>query len=664
MSEFPQELLERYEYLDPIGSGAMGLVYLARDRVLEKEVAIKMLSGKASTRSRLVRFQKEARAAAKLNHENIIKVFDFGVMKNGDPYMVMEYLEGKSLKEFLEGNDSDDPLVLIDFCAQIASAMHHAHGQGIVHRDLKSDNIMITQDPVEGSWRAQIIDFGIAHLGSLDMPEGFESTGNAIVGSPCYISPESIRADRVDGRADIYSLGCVLFEALCGDVPFRGSDPVSTMEMHMKLPPPPVVPESRFGLDGDQPFVDKVEGVIKRALAKDPGRRYPSMRYMEEDLLELKQILSDERARKELSERESEREESAPSLEFNHLNGSILSRGRLKVPVLLIVTVSLLALPVVGWAYYKSSIVGEKINHDMAKSTNSASDSLSSLAPLGLSIGDFDYSKVTDDDVLSGKYKTEGSSTIILKFSAIGDRGVAALDLTGIKKINLDDTKITDKSMKVLSKVPTLQEVYVDETAVTDKGVYELAALPHLKIFKCERIGITDDGIKCLSALPQLNTLDVGLCEGITLKSVEYLKKMPRLSALRISKTAIKPRHLKGFKNLHRLSCEFSSLSQEDIEAILSMTSLKRLTLTGSNLTGDQLMSFARLPHLEMLMLSGCRHISEAQVDRFNAKRDRVFIQTILPYKKTYPRNYSYRSMLKANSALKNNPDKTTSAYL
>ena len=87
------------------------------------------------------------------------------------------------------------------------------------------------------------------------------------------------------------------------------------------------------------------------------------------------------------------------------MNGSILSRGRLKVPVLLIVTVSLLALPVVGWAYYKSSIVGEKINHDMAKSTNSASDSLSSLAPLGLSIGDFDYSKVTDDDVISGKYK-------------------------------------------------------------------------------------------------------------------------------------------------------------------------------------------------------------------------------------------------------------------
>jgi len=188
--------------------------------------------------------------------------------------------------------------------------------------------------------------------------------------------------------------------------------------------------------------------------------------------------------------------------------------------------------------------------------------------------------------------------------------------------------------------------------------------LPNLKIFKCERIGITDDGIKCLSALPQLNTLDVGLCEGITLKSVEYLKKMPRLSALRISKTVIKPRHLGGFKNLHRLSCEFSSLSQEDIEAILSMTSLKRLTLTGSNLTGDQLMSFARLPNLEMLMLSGCRHISEAQVDRFNAKRDSVFIQTILPYKKTYPRNYSYRNMLKANSALKNNPDKTTSAYL
>lgn len=650
MSEFPNQLLERYEYLSQLGSGATGIVYLARDRVLEKDVAIKMLSGAASTRSRLVRFQKEARAAARLNHDNIIKVFDFGVMKDGAPYMVMEYLGGTSLKDFLKGERADDPALMLDLLAQIASGMSHAHSQGIIHRDLKADNVMIVPGSAEGEWRAQIIDFGIAHLTSLDLPDGFESSANAIVGSPCYISPESIKSEGVDARTDIYSLGCILFEVFCGDVPFRGEDAVSTMEMHMKQPPPPVVLDSRFELSKNDGFIDKLEGVVKKCIAKDPGRRYPSMKFLEEDLRELRQSLQE----LFLIDQAVEPDEgpAVPSglnrnMKLNPTAGGSLTRGRLKIPFLLIVLVSFLALPMVGWAYYKNAIVTEQLNRDIRKNHVLPNGGLVSLTPAGLEIGDLNYSTVTDEDIIAGKYKRTGEKYLNFKFSNIGDRGVEALDLIGVEKINLDDTGITDESMVILSKVPTLREVYADETAITDRGLAAIVRLPYLSALKVENVSITDDGIKKLLAAEHLSTLDFGLCKGITLNCIPYLKRMKGLASLRISKTAIKPRHLKGFARLKRLSYEFGELSEGDLEAILTMKELERLTLTGCKLKSADFLALAKLPKLKMLMLSGCRQITEEQVDRFNGVRDEVFVQTLLPYKKTCPRDYSYKKMLK-----------------
>ncbi|MCA9818022.1 MAG: serine/threonine protein kinase, partial [Cyanobacteria bacterium HKST-UBA01] len=245
MTRFPPELLERYEYLNLLGKGGMGIVYLARDLVLGRTVAIKTLSSAAATESQLIRFQKEARAAAKLNHDHIVRVIDFGIMKNGDPYMVMDYVQGSDLNEYLKAPERNQKLLLVlDLAIQIVGALAHAHGQGVVHRDLKSANIVVTEDD-DGEPRAMVIDFGIAQLSTLAVPADntlFESTGNAVIGSPGYISPESIKADRVDFRTDIYSFGCVFFEMLTGKLPYIGETALATMEMHIKAIVPSVVP--------------------------------------------------------------------------------------------------------------------------------------------------------------------------------------------------------------------------------------------------------------------------------------------------------------------------------------------------------------------------------------------------------------------------------------
>jgi eukaryotic-like serine/threonine-protein kinase len=256
-------LAGRYQLGSLLGVGGMARVYVASDRLLERQVAVKVLSPPYAQDPVFVeRFRREARAAARLSHPNIVAVFDSGSDAD-EHYLVMEYVAGQSLAELLAGQGRLAPRRAAELAVEICAALAAAHAQGLVHRDVKPANVLVGEDG-----RVKVTDFGIVKAAATATLTG---TG-VVLGTAAYLSPEQAQGGPVDARSDLYSLGCVLYELLCGSPPFgSGADspPVAVATRHVSEPPEP--PSAR------SPQVDAgLDVVVLTALAKDPADRYQS----------------------------------------------------------------------------------------------------------------------------------------------------------------------------------------------------------------------------------------------------------------------------------------------------------------------------------------------------------------------------------------------------
>lgn len=269
----------RYEVRSLIGRGGMATVHLGRDTRLSRLVAIKMLRVDLARDAIFqTRFRREAQAAASLNHPNIVAVYDTGEepARGPDgktvmvPYIVMEYVEGHTVKELLSDGTPVPIPEAIEITEGVLSALEYAHGAGLVHRDIKPGNIMLTN-----TGKVKVMDFGIAR--ALTDSQATMTSANAVVGTALYLSPEQARGERIDERSDVYSAGCVLFELLTGRAPFAGDSAVSLAYQHVSELPP--VPSS---IATDVPA--SLDRVVMKALAKDPEQRYASAADMAADL--------------------------------------------------------------------------------------------------------------------------------------------------------------------------------------------------------------------------------------------------------------------------------------------------------------------------------------------------------------------------------------------
>lgn len=268
-----QVLGGRYEILEVIGSGGMATVYKARCRLLNRYVAIKVLKESLKNDMEVVkRFSTESRAAASLSHHNIVSVYDVGETENGLNYIVMEYIDGVTLKEYINRKYRLDWREACEFAYQIAMALECAHEHGIIHRDIKPHNILLTKDHT-----LKVADFGIARTTGSDTVVA--SGNNPVFGSVHYISPEQARGGYVDAGSDVYSLGVVLYEMLTGKVPFNGENPVSVALMKLENDP-----EDVRNIVPDIP--DAVAEIVMKAIAKEQYIRYQSAADMAFDLRE------------------------------------------------------------------------------------------------------------------------------------------------------------------------------------------------------------------------------------------------------------------------------------------------------------------------------------------------------------------------------------------
>lgn len=259
------QILDKYELLEEVGQGGMAVVYRGLDRSLRREVAVKVLhrhlAGHKEARDR---FEREAHAVAKLRHSNILEIFDFSGSESAESYIVTEFIDGSTLRQFITGYELRHPEIGAMITAQVCRALTHAHGLGILHRDVKPENIMIRQDGV-----VKLMDFGIAQM--IDL-QRMTVTGQ-LLGSPAYMSPEHVEGQPLDFRTDVFSVGILLYQLVTGELPFAGRNPHEILKR---------IAECRYEpAHRRNPLVGKeLERIIDRAMARLPDDRYPDISEM------------------------------------------------------------------------------------------------------------------------------------------------------------------------------------------------------------------------------------------------------------------------------------------------------------------------------------------------------------------------------------------------
>ena len=266
------DLIGRYQILGELGQGAMGTVYRGRDEMLDRDVAVKVMSKGLADADARERFLREARAAAKLQHPNIVVIYELGEHE-GAPFMVLELLEGVDLQRAIDGGIRPDPRATLPVVLQLLAGLGHAHEHGIVHRDVKPSNVFLPSGRP-----AKIMDFGVARLAGLGT-----TTAGVVVGTPNYMSPEQVAAGELDGRSDLFSAGLILYELVTGEKAFQADSLVSIMYKILHEAPD-------LGLIPDGHQWERLRAVLTRALARKASDRYPDARAMS---AELGQALSD-----------------------------------------------------------------------------------------------------------------------------------------------------------------------------------------------------------------------------------------------------------------------------------------------------------------------------------------------------------------------------------
>ena len=272
-----QLVADRYRVIRKLGEGGMGSVYLAEHVVIEKKLVLKVLSPELSGRQDLVaRFLQEARSASRIGHENVIDISDFGQSAEGLVYIAMEYLEGKDLGQVVRAEGALSWPRVREIVMQICRALRAAHDKGIVHRDMKPENIFLIHREGRPEF-VKILDFGIAKLMGLD-PNGPRLTRTGMIfGTPEYMAPEQAEGKEADHRVDIYAVGCIIYHLLTGQTPFVADNFMAMLTKHlMEDPVPPSVRRPDLAISPE------MDALVSKALEKDRDQRYQSM----EELLE------------------------------------------------------------------------------------------------------------------------------------------------------------------------------------------------------------------------------------------------------------------------------------------------------------------------------------------------------------------------------------------
>lgn len=628
---------KRYEALSIIGQGAAGVVYLCRDRMLGgKKVAIKCL--RAITADQLVSFQREAKATSLLTHPGVVAVLDFGSNENGAPYMVMEYVEGASLEQILREKGPFDFTEAVPIFIKIAEALGYAHSKDIYHRDLKSSNILLVKTDVSTP-DVRIIDFGVASVKQATQEPTIHQ-GRTIVGTPTYMSPDQAKNLPFDARSEIYALGCVMFEALTGRVPFIAQTALEVIAMHANEPAPALSDAHNSGR-----FPPKLEALVARCLEKDPADRFQSMRELVDALTsdfgaaqpvatvssrksrssvkpwavavavaalglagfigyQLK-LQSDANQAEELKKAEREEESKRISEAEKELSSVFAIDPKTKTWQ---ARGHVTDLHLQAIAKFKSAEVVHL--HLGSADSHMGQENISKVGWAAVGKLHLKYLLVANcavtDECMRYIGKIREIERLDLSANPVTDKGISNLTNHEITCLILTRTNITDESTKSIATMPKLRDLIIADTTITDVGLANLKNTPVRKI-SLSSLPITDEGMKFLGAMPKLQEVYIDRTP-ITLQGLKHLARLD-LESLDVNN--VKSFNddcmkfvAKTWPNLRSLDINELYLNDEALASLRELQNLRRLDLSDSRLDDRRLQYIAPLKRMDDLILN------------------------------------------------------------
>jgi len=663
----PADLLEklgnRYSKLEFLDRGGMGAIYRAHDRILDKQVAIKTLACHGT--DNLLRFQSEARIASQLEHPAIVRTLDFGITDRNLPFLIMDFVPGKSLEHILKESGPVAWENAVSIAARIAAAMAFAHSKGISHRDLKTSNILIDDS------RITVIDFGLAR--ELEDKNGEEShrmtSVGAVLGSPLYMSPEQVHGEAGDHRSDIYSLGCVLYRSLTGRAPFESDDYLTLMKLK-DSPPPRLEPP-----DESSSWPASLADIVERTLATAPEDRYQTMTELESDL-------------SALLAQEASGPHAAMPVPGEGSGLKIPSRTALLGAAAALILISIAAfylyLAVPGQVPRKSKPVEFQETLFMGKKIGSFSierdpefDRIACLTAVKPSeIGDSDLKTLPEEMARARELNTKVQGLDLAKTRVKGS-GLQYLKGQRLKAIDLDDTaiepqylaylkylvkhdrlislsgvKITPEHIKVLSTIGAINDLRLNRSATVDDAIAaELASMKIRKlglsgtkitdrglslIGQSRRIGyldlsnttITDRGLEEMRDL-NLKGLQISYCPNLTGRALGIIaRQWPDLELLNIDSLNCSEEQfasLSSLKNLRIFQALNVPLSDRDIETLAQCRQLTTFYNTGGLFTGKGLNQLLKLKNLNAVSILDLKNIKEHDFEAFRKQLPKGF---------------------------------------
>ncbi len=563
--------LGRFRVLKVLGQGGMGTVFLAEDPQLGRPAALKVMLPKvAKNPTAKDRFLREARAAARLRNDHIVTVYEVAEA-NGVPYLAMELLEGQSLAEMVETGKPLNVAEIICIARDIAAGLTVAHDKGLVHRDIKPGNLWLERDSA-GSTRVKILDFGLAR----QQDESQLTHAGALVGTPAFMAPEQARNDtHVDARADLFSLGCVLYLLSTGRIPFAAATTIGTlMALATESPPPPA--------KLNQKIPPKLSQLILQLLEKDPARRPQSARDVSQRLIEIERSLPVGKA----AERKSPAWTSFQWLLFIGLVGVFLAcafTADLFLPTLKNYFSPQPNVPVADPLVLDAPEVTPADEPSEIPNATESTDPDRRAAEWILSIGGKmqinDGPWIEKTDRLPEEPFAVTQINLVFNSSNTDDGLTHCKGLKQLTVVNADSTNVSDVGLEHLRENTQLAELYLFDSNVSDAG------LAHLRNMK------------------ELKVLGLGSCSQVTDKGLIHLQGLEKLTRVYLDATQVTDASLpwlKKLKGLQLLDLGVVNVSQAGLLQLKDFPALTSICLRGTPTTDDTLQQFKNLKLTEL----------------------------------------------------------------